>query len=279
MPARRVAREVGASSVDGQRRSHRGPSQARRAAATVALMVSHSDAKEAGSTSTPDVWRNCATHASGAIVSKRVWPKSNSTPSKALMVTPYSDRIAAPPKKKRRPPHALLRRSGPDIPNVVDHDLDALPRQGNVNRALGRVDFDDLERARFDVQLLPAAGLTHRLHRERRRQQQRTLAPSQSGPPPNAVRVQLQATLFPPRWQRRERRARSRHATTRPPEAASPGGTSPSDTHVCCQVGYSGLSPRRVTRWMTRCWPAKSPTTLCWVTRLSQKPRSPPCQW
>jgi len=41
----------------------------------------------------------------------------------------------------------------------------------------------------------------------------------------------------------------------------------------------TGSSPRRVTRWMTRCWEPKSPTTECWVDRLSQKPTSPALQW
>src|SRR5271166_570345 len=41
----------------------------------------------------------------------------------------------------------------------------------------------------------------------------------------------------------------------------------------------TGTSPLIVTRWMTRCWSPKSPTTECWVTRLSQKPRSPLVQW
>jgi len=40
----------------------------------------------------------------------------------------------------------------------------------------------------------------------------------------------------------------------------------------------AGSSPFNVTRWMTRCWEPKSPTTECWVDRLSQKPTSPSLQ-
>jgi len=43
--------------------------------------------------------------------------------------------------------------------------------------------------------------------------------------------------------------------------------------------GQTGTSPLIVTRWMTRCWSPKSPTTECWVDRLSQKPTSPAVQW
>jgi hypothetical protein len=48
---------------------------------------------------------------------------------------------------------------------------------------------------------------------------------------------------------------------------------------VAGRLVQAGASPRRVTRWMTRCCSPKSPTTECCVVRLSQNPRSPADQW
>ena len=41
----------------------------------------------------------------------------------------------------------------------------------------------------------------------------------------------------------------------------------------------TGSAPGSVTRWITRCWSPKSPTTECCVARLSQKPIVPSVQW
>ena len=48
---------------------------------------------------------------------------------------------------------------------------------------------------------------------------------------------------------------------------------------IAMVVVQRGSSPRRVTRWITRCCAPKSPTTACWVVRLSQNPTSPVRQW